>query len=355
VDAGLAEGSKPPATFIRAKMVFVCSPDTRHFGQLNKSAEQNFYVPVWLREAMEAACPYMLSKELDLQTVQQRMNVVGPKPRSVYCSEQSYQIDKSKIDKAMRNEPKRVANVLMHGAGGIEADHDSEKPLSAVFSFDVVPGSNYQERTVRFVSDYARQQLGMATLKSIYNSIISNTNPHRNTELGRTFELVVYRLLQNGWHTQMTRLTGDDQQHDAVDLTVKKGDSNSVQMVPAGDGLWKRAFILMNKMLSAENSSKPIFIGGNFPVIDAADARNRGFSITIARTKGIKVSTVEMLRSKLGLKKTEVLQIVFLVPEGYDAPTGIPFEVDGVEWYKAELPSPLTNSEIWEEALKFQP
>ena len=85
------------------------------------------------------------------------------------------------------------------------------------------------------------------------------------------------------------------------DLTVKAGDG-AVQLVPGGVGMKSRVCDLMKGMPFVENeSSQPLFVGSNFPVIDAADARNRGFSVTIARSKTIKVDTVTNLREDLEL------------------------------------------------------
>jgi hypothetical protein len=59
----------------------------------------------------------------------------------------------------MGDEQNKVANVLLFGGACIDEELNHEKPLSAVFAFDVLAGSNFQQRTVCFVSDYARQKI----------------------------------------------------------------------------------------------------------------------------------------------------------------------------------------------------
>jgi hypothetical protein len=362
VDSGMAENSKGPA-LLRAVTVYVCSPDRRHFSEFLKHTQAGgtFFIPWWQPEAMEAAQPYMLDQVqgvVELAIVRGRMAVVGPIPRRVFCVEATFNYFKTQINNAMQNTNKQedIANVLKFGADGIEADKDEAKPLSAVFGFDVVPGSNYKDRTVRFVSDYARLQLSLGTLKSVYSAIITNIDPHHNAELGNLFEQIVYRLLQSGWNTTMTPVTDDNQKHTNLKLEVKAGNG-PVQMIRPGPGLWQCGYDSMKDMplvlSSGAASSEPAFFGANFPVIDAADACNRGFSVTIALTKTIKEATLQKLRASLDLEPTQLLHIVFLVPEGYNAPqiAQAPLNSAGVQWYKAVIPSPLTDPSEWERAL----
>jgi hypothetical protein len=247
----------------------------------------------------------------------------------------------------------QIASVLVHGAGGVEADQEKDKPLSAVFGFDVVPGSNYQKRTVHFVSNYARLQLGLSSLKSVYNSIVSNTQPSKNAELGNVFESVVYRLLQGGWKSQMTPITNKPNgpgfiEGKTKDLKVEAG-SGPVHMVEGGTGFYARGY---EKMKGLGRHDGPIFFGSNFLVIDAADAPNRGFSVTIAKTKTITAKALQRLRVGLGLKKPQPLHIVFLVPAGYSAPEVTLPSSTSTKWYFAAIPSPLANEEVWKEALQ---
>lgn len=353
IDSGLAEEAANP-TNVRAVTVYVCSPDERHFSEYRKHTQQGgvFFIPWWRPEAVTAAHPYMLANpsQVPLQCALDRMQVVGPIPRRVYCTVDEYEEYKRKIDKAMRNEQVDIADVLVNGAAGIDADKQKDKPLSAVFAIDVAAGSNYKTRTVRFVSQYARMQVGLGTLKHVYDSIVSNVDPRKNVELGTTFESVVYRVLHSGWTSTMKALSDDKA---TVELVVRAG-VGPVQMVQAGPGLWQRGCEAMTQMPLIElTNSMPLFIGANFPVIDAADARNRGFSVTIARTKTIKPSTLQLLRARLGLAADEALHVVLLVPENYNAPqlAAAPLQTVGVRWYVAQLPSPLAHPEVWAKAL----
>lgn len=341
VDSGQAEGSVAPA-LLPATTIYVCSPDTRHFSEWEKHLQKGgtFFIPIWTYEAMEAGQPYMFP-EID---VQKKMSVVGPIPRRM----REYEKFKARIDEAMPENSDKIASVLLHGAGGVDAEHDRDKPLSAVFGFTVVPGSNYRQRVVSFVSNYARSRIDMSVLKSIYNAIISNVDPDRNVELGRTFELVVFKFLNAGWETDMKCI--NEEESELVKLKVTAGDGD-VRLIDGGKGFKGRVYEMMKEMpFVGEGGAKAIFFGSNFPVIDAADAHDRGFSVTIAQKKAISRTTVSNLRRDLGLSEDQSLHVVFLVPEGYDPvlPTIIP----GTKLYKADIPSPLTNQDVWGKALQ---
>lgn len=354
IDSGLAEEAKMPAN-VPAVTVYVCSPDERHFSEYEKHTQAGgtFFIPWWQPEALLAAQPFMLAQScVTAGDVEQRIVIVGPIPRRVYCTDKQFEKIKSKIETAMQNKQAEIGNVLVHGAAGLDADQEKDKPLSAVFAIDVEPHSHFQVRLVRFVSDFARMRLGLATLKHVYDSIVSNMDSRRNAELGATFESVVYRFLHHGWKTKMRILPAKTKM---AELVVQPG-VGPVQLVQAGAGLWQRGYDAMQQMQLVESaSSPPLFLGANFPLIDAADARNRGFSVTIAKTKTIKQATVDKLRDKLGLQAAELLHIVFVVPEHYAVPDvgRAPYQLHGVQWYHATLPSPLAHESDWKQALDY--
>jgi hypothetical protein len=77
-----------------------------------------------------------------------------------------------------------------------------------------------------------------------------------------------------------------------------------------------RELPLWDPLEASSNLSKPIFMCGNFPLVDAADARNRCFSFTIQKApKRLTVDNVTELRKMLHLKDSEMLYIVFVVPK----------------------------------------
>ena len=84
-------------------------------------------------------------------------------------------------------------------AGVVDAESDRAKPLRVRLRG---AESNFQKRVVRFVSDYARQRLGLSTFKSLYSIIIGNTDPGKSVENGRIFETMVFRLLHGGWRPE---------------------------------------------------------------------------------------------------------------------------------------------------------
>jgi len=167
--------------------------------------------------------------------------------------------------------------------------------------------------------------------------------------MGHEFELLVYRLLQNGCSLPM-QLMPVSKPPRKLKLCVQQGD---VSVVEGGPGFWERGYGLMRAMkLVTETSLKqtgaapPIYLGLNFPVIDAADARNRGFRVTIAKINPVKEPALKKLLTGLKLKSKEKMHIVHLVPSGFQ-PTLKPVYRDDVQWYRAEIPSPHKNPGVW--------
>ena len=113
--------------------------------------------------------------------------------------------------------------------------------------------------------------------------------------------------------------------------------------------------------------AEPVLAGSNFPLIDAADGRNRGFNMTVGSTH--KMPTLEQVtkvRHQLGLKEGQLLHIVYLVlPEQFCSfnvpwPTGADADVSRkmgglLRLYKAKVPSPLGGDDgarPWRNALE---
>ena len=332
VDSGKAEESKDP-TFVPAVCVYVCSPDTRHFSEWSKHLQRGgrFNIPMWSLEALEAASFHL---GVTLKTVRERAPVVGPIPRRV-CNTEEYERSKAMIDKAMVYNQDEIEKIILHGSSGVEADHHRDKPLSSIFGFYVLPDSNFKQVVVGFVSAYARRRLNLAAFRSLYNSIIRNTVNRKSMELGRIFEDLVFKFVEKsglrfGVHP----------------MEVQKGGT----MVEPGTGMRERMYAMMKAMPMLEKgSSKSAFVGNNFPLIDFADARNRGFSITTSRHKIISPKAVLNLRLKLELQEGTVLHLVLVVPDGCAYPEVK--AIDDVRWYKCAIPSPLTEPEKWEEVL----
>jgi hypothetical protein len=101
VDSGKAEDSKDPS-LLRAKTIFVCSPDGRHFDEWLKHIQLGgkFFIPFWTPEAIVAAQPLMF-QHTDVQTLKNQVAVVGPYPRRL-ASPESFEEYKANIDRAMQ-------------------------------------------------------------------------------------------------------------------------------------------------------------------------------------------------------------------------------------------------------------
>ena len=187
---------------------------------------------------------------------------------------------------------------------------------------------------------YARRRLKLQSSKSLYYACISNTNPRKSSEFGSIFEALVFKLVED--HGGLKCVDFDGNKHPSE---VQKGGA----MVQSGTGLCKRMCDMMKGMHMLEKgSSKSVFVGINFPVIDFADAHNRGFSITISRHKQINEKMVNKLRARLGLQKDTVLHLVLVFPESFSSPA-VPFNNKDVKWYKCQIPSP----DKWQEFAKL--
>jgi hypothetical protein len=199
----------------------------------------------------------------------------------------------------------------------------------------------------------------------VFSRIQNNVDKAVSTELGHTFEKLVFLLLRNGWQTKLTPLPrkSKSKTKSTLDIAVK----SSATVVPGGKGLHGRMHASMKAMVVWNGSSEdamatPAFAGSNFPVVDVADARNRGFNMTVGPTHSTPtVKQVKDLRVSLGLSRAQLLHIVYLVlpahfplfnvpnPRGGDPP--------GIRLYKAELPSPLSGAgeAAWKDALAQPP
>lgn len=386
IDSGKAEEAKTPFS-VRAKTIYACSPDFRHFSEYRKSLQlgATYYIPLWKEQEIFDSIPYILGanqmSELQgteganeariLKTVKQRVAEVGPIPRRVFSTQKDYQKFKTRLKTTMVDYEGDIFLVLKSGMDVLEADQYIDKPLSSVFAVDVEvdPVSqkpNYKSRIVRFVSNYARSRLGLRTVCKMWDYLFDNSDPQKNTALGYEFERLVYCLLQTGWETTMQVMPLSNPPL-KLKLRLQQG-AQDVSMVETGDGFYERGYELMQAMkLVTETSTKqpdgsllltqtgaaaPIFLGSNFPVIDAADARNRGFRLTIAKTNTVNKSALQKLLAGVKLKE-EKMHIVFLVPSGVPQ-TLRPLYAKSVLWYRAEIPSPHKSPDVWGKLLRRQ-
>ena len=356
VDSSQVEhGSSAPA-LLPAVTVFVCSPDPRHYSEWLKDLQRGFrvYCPSWSRAAVLAARPYM--SELTEEVVCRRGETVGWIPRRVFAQPHDFAAFKLKIDTALRDHQADVEAVLRVGGEGIEAHNHDDKPRSAVFSYGILDG-DYKAPTVHFVSDYARLRVGLNVLKMIFSSIQHNVDKRRVSELGETFERLVFVLLRNGWKTQLAPLRPGGKS-----LNIAVGSGDGAKVLPGGKGLWDRMSLEMKAMPLWDGSDEqpvasPVFAGNNFLLIDVADARNRGFNMTLGPTHELTVKKVEKLRNKLNLTDSQLLHIVFLVLPAHFSSFNVPGSdrLDSkVRLYKAEVPSPLSGEgeQLWRSALE---
>lgn len=361
VDSSQAEHRSSAPCLLPAITIFVCSPDLVHYSEWLKDLQRGFriYCPSWSRAAVLAARPYVQSGvALSEEEVIKRGEIVGWNPRRVFAADADFANFKLKIDTALCDNQADIEAVLRVGAEGIEADRNhADKPRSSIFCYGVLDGSNYRTPTIHFVSDYARLRVGFNVLKLVFSSIQNNVDKRRAAECGDTFEKLVFVWLRNGCALKLTPLLPDGE---PLSVAVQKGG----EVLPSGEAPWDKMYLKMKDMPLWDGKSKapmaaPVLAAGNFPLIDVADARNRGFNMTVGAThKSPTVAQVERLRNKLGLNDSQFLHIVYLVLPAHFASFNVPLdktqgEFDSIRLYKAEVPSPLSRQgeKVWRQAL----
>jgi hypothetical protein len=364
VDSSQAEAGSSAPALLPATTVFVCSPDARHYSEWLKDIQRGFriYCPSWSPGALLAGRPYM--SDLGEEEVSRRMEIVGPIPRRVFATMPDFEAFRRKIDSALRDNQADIEAVLREGAEGIEAEHNHDgKPRSSVFSYGVLEG-DYKTPTVHFVSDYARLRVGFNVLKMVFSSVQHNADPRRSTELAHTFERLTFVLLRGGWQAQLSPLLPSVSGREGPTIAVLRGPALAL---PGGKGLWGRMISQMRLMPLWDGCSplplaSPVLAASNFLLIDVADARNRGFNMTVGRTHAMPtLSQVKKLRDLLGLEEGQLLHVVYLVLPAHFSSFNLSWpssDVDRlhsrVRVYKAEVPSPLTEpgESMWRTALE---
>ena len=168
-------------------------------------------------------------------------------------------------------------------------------------------------------------------------------------ELGTTIEFLAFRLMQSGLWTPKL-LPHHQGQHPAT-ISIR-GVHGDVVLTPPP---WKHVYAMIAslptwKPRQVAPVAAPVFLGSNFPVVDAMDARNRGFQVTLGRRKHWDEATVQRLRRNLGLRGTALLHIIVVHLEGQV--TGLPRRAPKhTRLYSVALPSPKAAAGMWKAAL----
>jgi energy-coupling factor transporter ATP-binding protein EcfA2 len=368
IDSAMAENSNYPG-HVPAVTVFVCSPDTRHYSEYKKHMQKGstYYIPVWPDGALAAAREYMQqndSSAISVETLRDRESVVGSIPRRVFCDESTFDEWKKTIDRTMRSKELSVRQVLLDGVVDLEVEVHKDKPMSSVFCFYSDAADKFRKATPQFVSNYARDRMTFNTFTYMYNRIANNKNPDNSVNMGKDFEWIVFKLLHSGWTTKMTHLKDPSKKKDLVVLA----GAGPIVVEAAEAGIWKKIEGKMQAMniipatatTTDTTTAAPIFFGSNFPMIDAADARNRGFSVTVAKTKRILTPTLLKLRSRLQLSDGELLQVVLIIPHSSDVPN-VTFDEEAfagkANFFVAHVPSPFDSnggSDFWRQIFMEQ-
>jgi len=330
VDTATAESSTMPA-LVNAATVFVCSPDPRHYSEFRKHcAIPSMYFPLWTLGEIIAANPYMRHTLLPESEIRDRAAVVGCIPRKVFGEPDTYLMFKKQVDTALEGDQIGVQDVLIRGVGGVEvAVTDVDKPRSSVFSVFGASETGFREPLVQLVSDYARERLNLNNTRLLIGVTIGSagSNAIKN---GWSFEEVVFDLFQAGWESEMECVLVEGGQE--LDKSIKHFHITSASHAKkcSGDGWQARAYETVRSMEMVQAGeynpvtkkivqpkSSAFCIGSNFPMVDAFDARNRAFNMTIsAHKQSIPRQHVLAARMALGLDDTTLLHLVAVFPPG---------------------------------------
>ena len=221
-----------------------------------------------------------------------------------------------------------------------------KKHAWAVFALDagVVSGvTDYRQRAVDIVSPYA-----LTKLLELYSTQLLEDDNEGSHLAGRAFERMAFWLLHN-WRKEFDRqawarcytVTGHDVTSEHVPLRLVSGAAHKggagaaedyqLYLAKKDEKLSSAAFaeLLKLKPLARADASDAagtphngvLIFGGNLHAIDAADARDRVFQVTIDnhKTKVIlrgKKATTESpaLRLHEGCTEANPLVVVFVVP-----------------------------------------
>ena len=337
VDTSQAENAKMPGLY-PCNTVYVCSPDPRHYSEYRKHISGNsYFFPHWREGDILAAREYAMTpgKTLSEKEVRERMTVVGPIPRRVFADNWDYVSFKRRVDNAMTNHQKDIEQVIRGGAYKIDLEGGHpDKPRSSVFMIGVMQGSDYRAPYPVFVSDYARSKLG----KNILTLVLTLADTHTfsdsllGDELWKLWEILVMQVLNFGWEGQCEWLSRERGAKERFPIKVKKRDVSSYESVAAeGKESIRNAMVRRMKCMDCFDISDPekqnplqppVFVGGKFPLIDAAVARNMGFDMTCGVSKQWKSKAAEKLLQDLGVKS---MYVVYALPASkYET-----FEVSG--------------------------
>eukprot|EP00993_Chasmostoma_nieuportense_P003982 NODE_466_length_2193_cov_48.106486_g430_i0.p1 GENE.NODE_466_length_2193_cov_48.106486_g430_i0~~NODE_466_length_2193_cov_48.106486_g430_i0.p1 ORF type:complete len:645 (-),score=141.67 NODE_466_length_2193_cov_48.106486_g430_i0:115-2049(-) len=320
VDTGAAEESTMPA-LVTAATILVCSPDRRHYSEFQKHCAAPFYVPMWRPEDILAAAPFLTQPSDPIMDppIRERLATVGPIPRRVFADRKTYRRFVDNIQNTFRRHSEDVEIVLAEGPGAIDAHdgHSDSKPRSAVFGYGVV-GDDFRDPTVQFVSEFARLQLGWTTVKAIFFTILTNPNPAVQAELGHCFERLAVRVMARGM-----QMKTEEFQKTTSGMTSGTTTEVAIKRCPAIDvSSHDQMYAAMLKLpewngdLTQRQTVGALHTRcGNFPLLDAADGKNRGFNFTVsAKHKLPTANMVKSFRSELRLASHTPFHLIYVVP-----------------------------------------
>jgi hypothetical protein len=328
IDTGSAENARTPM-LCEASTIYVCSPDRRHYSEYKKHCTGTFYFPCWRDEYIPAATPYMIPiySKLTPEEAAARAQVVGAIPRRVYGSQINYEDFKENVESFVTRDAQDVYDVLTTGTYVVDrGSQDQRHPRSTVFLYEAFLEASFLRASVKLVSYYARIRLTMNCFRLVYSSIRGNTSKDRQSEFGKLFEVATTHMIWKvGLEADLVSFKCDinaklERDHTKRKMTIAQRLSEGQKdvMMDNSAQMYSRMKALdLVRDACARSKHTLSFIGKNFPLIDAADARNRGFNFTLQHSRRvINLDTVAKFRTNLGLESSEVFHLIYIVDEG---------------------------------------
>ena len=337
VDTGCAGGCSYPGN-VDSATVLVSSPDIRHYSEYDKIMDSaTFFLPVWRRMDILAARPFMMEPHnlIDEEELETRLEIVGAVPRAVFASQYKFKGFRAKIDKfSAANRSDLSIEMLLDTCVGdlVDKEHrDNDKPTSSFFGLELANDGVYTKAVVRPLSPYALLALGRGVVAGVENKI-RHRSSGLGTVTGHILETLVFSLLQAGWKGRAVPLEDRAEKTATVRFSVKK-DARAVDFeVVAGGSMApldstrtiNYASISAMPEYSVDTAEMKfevkgipepaLFIGGTFPVIDAADGKNRGFQVTVVDKKEYTAALLKELRRKAVVD--DRYHLIHVVPAG---------------------------------------
>ena len=300
VDSANTSTREGPPPTLQCPTVFISRPVPAHYKEFVDRASAAFMGPA-CADSLVAAAPYMTAptKRVSEADVRARVAKVGPLPRRIF-SKVRYNEALAKITMAFAytKNVQRAEGIMRSGTWSYEtAVYFGIEPLSTIFMLQ--PDNDGQLAQPVLVSDYARSLIRSDLAGRVYASLQSRQSALANMiELRTTMKFLTYRFMQSGqWRPKLV----PHPSHANLTPTIAIGGNGGggVELTkPPWESVYQRLAKLpwwSTRRRESAPPADPVFLGSDFPVVDAMDACNRGFHIAFPFRKQWGHDTVQQL------------------------------------------------------------